>query len=383
MSNYTAIDFIGTNVGSGSKTYNINFCNELNSLQLKNKIKIFICKNYYSQINKKIKKNKNIKFILKPNFLSISFIRIIWIQFILPFELKYFGIKKLFSPLNFCPILARFFSIKVVLCCHSNLPWVYFNLMPGNLIRNFFVKKLMEYSIFSCNVLIVNSFYAKREIIKILKLKKKKIKVIYLGIGKRLVRLDNNSFLSIKNFRYNDRYILSIISCVRYHNIINILKAYKNLIDEIKFSISLVLVMQILDKKYFNEVKNYIRNNFQDNKIIIVSNLKREQLANLYKNAKTYVFSSYCEVFGLTTLEAMLHKVPVLVSNRSALPEINSNAALYFDPDKITQIKNSLKKILLNKIVRKKLVMKGTENLKRFSLNESVKKTIKIIDQIT
>jgi glycosyltransferase involved in cell wall biosynthesis len=255
--------------------------------------------------------------------------------------------------------------------------------MPGNLIRNFFVKKLMEYSIFSCNVLIVNSFYAKREIIKILKLKKKKIKVVYLGIGKRAVRLGKNSFLSIKNFRYNDKYILSIISCVRYHNIINILKAYKNLIDEIKFSISLVLVMQILDKKYFNDVKNYIRNNFQDNKIIILSNLKREQLANLYKNAKTYVFSSYCEVFGLTTLEAMLHKVPVIVSNRSALPEINSNAALYFDPDKITQIKNSLKKILLNKIVRKKLVMKGTENLKRFSLNESVKKTIKIIDQIS
>jgi glycosyltransferase involved in cell wall biosynthesis len=383
MSNYTGIDFIGTNVGSGSKTYNINFCNELNSIKLKNKIKIFICKNYYSQINKKIKKNKNVEFILKPNFLSISFIRILWIQFILPFELKYFDIKKLYSPLNFCPILAQFFNIKVVLCCHSNLPWVYFNLMPGNLIRNFFVKKLMEYSIFSCNVLIVNSFYAKREIIKILKLKKKKIKVVYLGIGKRVVRLENNSFLSIKNFRYNDRYILSIISCVRYHNIINILKAYKNLIDEIKFSISLVLVMQILDKKYFNDVKNYIRNNFQDNKIIILSNLKREQLVNLYKNAKTYVFSSYCEVFGLTTLEAMLHKVPVVVSNRSALPEINSNAALYFDPDKITQIKNSLKKILLNKIVRKKLVLKGTENLKRFSLNESVKKTIKIIDQIS
>jgi hypothetical protein len=37
-----AIDFVGTNVGSGSKTYNINFCNELNSLQLKKKIKIFI-----------------------------------------------------------------------------------------------------------------------------------------------------------------------------------------------------------------------------------------------------------------------------------------------------------------------------------------------------
>ena len=26
-----AIDFVGTNTGSGTKTYNINFCNELNA----------------------------------------------------------------------------------------------------------------------------------------------------------------------------------------------------------------------------------------------------------------------------------------------------------------------------------------------------------------
>jgi len=173
-----AIDFVGTNVGSGSKTYNINFCNKLNSLKLKDKIIVFICKNYYSQIDKKIKQNKKVEFVSKPNFLSIGFIRILWIQFILPFELKYLGIKKLYSPLNFCPIFANFFKIKVVLCCHSNLPWVYFHLMPGNLIRNFFVKKLMEYSIYSCHILIVNSFYAREEILKNLKIQKKKIKVI-------------------------------------------------------------------------------------------------------------------------------------------------------------------------------------------------------------
>jgi|694.fasta_scaffold21608_10 glycosyltransferase involved in cell wall biosynthesis len=381
MSNYIGIDFIGTNVGSGSKTYNINFCNELNSLQLKNKIKIFICKNYYSQINKEIKKNKNIKFILKPNFLSISFIRILWIQFILPFELKYFGIKKLYSPLNFCPILAKFFSIKVVLCCHSNLPWVYFNLMPGNLIRNFFVKKLMEYSIFSCNVLIVNSFYAKREIIKILKIKEKKIKVVYLGIGEAL-RLANARLSLIGNFRSNKRYILSVISCVRYHNIINILIAFKKLIYEINYSVSLVLVMQILDKKYFKELKNYIQNNFEDNKIIILTNLNKREVAKLYKNAEVYVFTSYCEVFGLTPLEAMSYKVPVAVSNKSALPEINKKAALYFDPDNINQIKNVLKKTLLNKNLRNKLIKRGTKNLERFILSKNIKNTYKILKEL-
>ena len=376
-----AIDFVGTNVGSGSKTYSINFCNQLNSLQLKKKIKIFICKNYYSQINKNVKKNKKIEFILKPNFLSIGFIRILWIQFVLPFELKYLGIQKLYSPLNFCPFFANFFSIKVVLCCHSNLPWIYFDLMPGNLVRNFFVKKLMEYSIHSCDILIVNSFYAKKEIIKFIKIKKKEIKVVYLGVDNAL-RLNIHDSSLIRNFKYNNKYILSIISCVRYHNIINVLKAYKKLIVEVNYSISLVMVMQILDQKYFKEVNSYIQKNFQKNNIIILNNLKKKQLANLYRNAEVYIFSSYCEVFGLTTLEAMSYKVPVVVSNRSALPEINKNAALYFDPDNVNQIKNVLKKSLLNKYVRKELIKKSTKNLKRFKLDNSIKNTHRIIEEL-
>ena len=45
-----------------------------------------------------------------------------------------------------------------------------------------------------------------------------------------------------------------------------------------------------------------------------------------------YIFSSYCEVFGLTSLEAMKNKTPVLISKCSAIPEINGKAALYFNP---------------------------------------------------
>jgi glycosyltransferase involved in cell wall biosynthesis len=239
----------------------------------------------------------------------------------------------------------------------------------------------MEYSIFSCNVLIVNSFYAKREIIKILKIKEKKIKVVYLGIGEAL-RLANARLSLIGNFRSNKRYILSVISCVRYHNIINILIAFKKLIYEINYSVSLVLVMQILDKKYFKELKNYIQNNFEDNKIIILTNLNKREVAKLYKNAEVYVFTSYCEVFGLTPLEAMSYKVPVAVSNKSALPEINKKAALYFDPDNINQIKNVLKKTLLNKNLRNKLIKRGTKNLERFILSKNIKNTYKILKEL-
>ena len=36
-----AIDFVGTNLESGTKTYNINFCNELNLINHDQKIEIF------------------------------------------------------------------------------------------------------------------------------------------------------------------------------------------------------------------------------------------------------------------------------------------------------------------------------------------------------
>ena len=135
-----AVDFVGTNIGSGTKTYNINFCNELNLINHDQKIVIFICRNYVKQISSFLKKNSNIKYIIKPNFFSFIFFRLIWMQLVLPFELKFMGLNKLYSPMNLSPIFLKFFKIKVILGLHSNLPWVYKNLMPGSNLRNIITK---------------------------------------------------------------------------------------------------------------------------------------------------------------------------------------------------------------------------------------------------
>ena len=76
--------------------------------------------------------------------------------------------------MNFGPIFLKLFKIKFTLALHSNLPWVYFSKMPGKKIRNLFTKFLMEISIRYCDILIVDSNFAKKEIVKILKLMKKK-----------------------------------------------------------------------------------------------------------------------------------------------------------------------------------------------------------------
>ena len=90
-----------------------------------------------------------------------------------------------------------------------------------NIFRNYLTKLLMEFSVKACDKLIVDSNFAKDEITNLLKIKKNKIFPIYLGIDKKYLENSENNFY-IKSFDYNN-YILSVLSCVKYHNIL-----YKN-----------------------------------------------------------------------------------------------------------------------------------------------------------
>jgi len=173
---------------------------------------------------------------------------------------------------------------------------------------------------------------------------------------------------------------LSVISCVRYHNIINLLEAF-NLLNR-NDNLKLVLVLQVLDKSYFSEIKKFIKDNSLKKKVIIFSNINIDQLPKLYENAKLYVFNSYCEVFGLTSLEAMSQRTPVVISNESALPEINGKAALYFNPDNIEEINQKFQKVLYNRKLQLKLIQNGLNVVNKFNNNKNIKKTIKIINSL-
>ena len=116
------------------------------------------------------------------------------------------------------------------------------------------------------------------------------------------------------NFDYNQKYILSVISCVKYHNILNLLKSYKNFLSQTNYRIKFVFVITILDTKYFEILKNFVKNNFDDEQVIFLPNLENKYLSNIYKNSSLYMFTSYSETFGLTALEAMRFGIPLLVS---------------------------------------------------------------------
>ncbi len=53
----------------------------------------------------------------------------------------------------------------------------------------------------------------------------------------------------------------------------------------------------------------------------------------VYRGASMLVLPSYMEGFGIPVLEAMALGIPVITTDRGALPEVGGDAALYTDPD--------------------------------------------------
>ncbi len=371
-----AIDLVCTSKNSGTKTYNSYFLKYLSKLNKDDEITIYLCKEMFNSLSHNIKLNNNIKYEVKSDILSNTIFRIFWMQFLLPMDLIKKKIEKLYSPMNFIPLFIKFFKIETILCLHSNLPWVFFSKMPGNIFRRIITKYLMELSIKYCDKLIVNSNFAKYEISSLLDLKENKINKVYLGV-ENPVSFENQAI--IKKFDYKQNYVLSVLSCAKYHNIKNLLLAYRDLLKKESIKHKYVLVMQILDKKYYNALIKFISNNKLSKNIIIYNNLSSIYLPKLYKNSDLYIFSSYSEVFGLTSLEAMAYECNVLISNTSSLPEINKDAADYFDPDNIENIKQKIKINLEDKSHINKLKKNAKKRIEIFSWKNTVNETLDII----
>jgi len=99
-------------------------------------------------------------------------------------------------------------------------------------------------------------------------------------------------------------------------------------------------------------------------------------LAELYANALAYVFPSFYEGFGLPPLEAMAHGLAVVSSNKTCLPEILGNAALYFNPEDEADMKNKIERVINDENLRAELRNRGYEQAKKYSWRDCAEKTL-------
>jgi glycosyltransferase involved in cell wall biosynthesis len=93
----------------------------------------------------------------------------------------------------------------------------------------------------------------------------------------------------------------------------------------------------------------------------------------LYEGASLLVLPSFDEGFGLTALEAMTLGVPVIASERGALPELVGDAGLLTDPDDPDTITAAIIRVLDDASLAAEMETRGLARAARFDWDQSAR----------
>jgi glycosyltransferase involved in cell wall biosynthesis len=219
--------------------------------------------------------------------------------------------------------------------------------------------------------IIAISNYTKNDVVRILGVPESKIDVIPLATNIFL----NGSLLPAVLLQ--KQYILYVGARNTYKNFLFFLRAVKSIINDTN---KFYIVCAGGGKFTANELNEISRLNLSNK--IIQMNVTDEILAVLYSNAKAFVYPSLYEGFGITVLEALTCGAPAVLSNRSSLPEVGGDAALYFDPEQSESLEQVLRIVLTKNDVSEEMRVKGFERAKLFSWKKTGEKTIETYKKI-
>jgi glycosyltransferase involved in cell wall biosynthesis len=116
--------------------------------------------------------------------------------------------------------------------------------------------------------------------------------------------------------------------------------------------------------------------------IDVLGYVSTEALDSLYRRAAIFAFPSLDEGFGMPVLEAMSHGVPVVTSQRSALPEVAGDAALLVDPLDSEAISEALARLAADPDLRDDLARRGIERARQFTWESAVEQTWRVYTEI-
>jgi len=259
---------------------------------------------------------------------------------------------------------------KLITIVHDLVPWRYPKTLTKKIIATHYNR--MKWVKKEVDAIIADSQSTKNDLIKIVKIPKRKIYIIYPGIDKKRFYLQSEEKINQIKRKYGlSNYILAVSTQEPRKNFIRIIKAFKKLKNK-------NLQLAIAGKYGWGEETQKLKNS-KTQKLKTLGYVPDEDLAPLYSGAQCFVYPSLYEGFGLPILEAMSCGCPVITSNTSSMPEVAGKAAILINPRKTIEITQAIDKIINSKKLAEKLSKKGIEQAKKFSWEKTARRVVSIM----
>ncbi len=200
------------------------------------------------------------------------------------------------------------------------------------------LKKATIESLRASQGVIFISEYCRKLFSRHINLSRTKSTVIYHG------RLENPAPADediLKKLRIETPYILCVSHIWRYKKMLEMVRSYILAAQRRPDLPPLIIAGTNYSPEYLGEIINVIQESGMGERVRFVGNVPESELASLYPNCRAFLFPSVIEACPNILIEALSSGCAIACSDRGVMPEIASDAALYFDPDNIEEFSSS------------------------------------------
>lgn len=363
----------------GTRVYLLNMLRRFGALSEDDEFIIYHRKNFNPELSPPELVNYKIKKIFCP---------FLWTQAGFLRAVRKDNPDVLWMPMHNIPLM-RNKKMKTTVTIHD-LAFKYFpdhftkiDLMKLNFLVGMAVKR--------SDKIIAVSESTKNDILKFYpEIKEQKIKVIYHGFDSNLFKENipgEESRKILSNFKLQASNFMLYVGAIQPRKNLEILieafNLYKgsrcgglNPFAKFDGNEKIKLVLAGGKAWKWKKVLESAKNSPYSKDIIITGTLPFKDIRILYKSASLFVFPSLYEGFGIPILEAFASETPVISSQNSSLQEVGGRAVKYFESGDCQDLCCKMEEILENENLRKKMIERGIDQLKRFSWDKCASETL-------
>jgi glycosyltransferase involved in cell wall biosynthesis len=304
--------------------------------------------------------------------------QIFWERQILPGILNRMGIDLLFEPGNRGTLKTPCPKVSLI---HNVAPFVNPFLLADTRYKRLRLTLLRQATLESMNSsqgIIFISKSSRDMLAEQIDLNSIKNTVIYHG------RMDSDSDDKLSQVHLNlpSRYLLCVSHIYRYKKIKEMVQAYC-LARRSKSEIPPLLIAgNNYAPQYMDEITDEINKSEQPGSIRMLGNIPETELWNLYRNCDAFIFPSVLEACPNILIEALSCGCAIACSDKSVMPEIAGNAAIYFNPDNIEDFTNKILSIVQNNKLKEQLSLKAIQRAAFFSWQKTARQTLDFFDEV-
>lgn len=247
---------------------------------------------------------------------------------VFPFLVNFKQFDVFHSPFYVGPFLKQPSSLKIVLTVHDLMFLIVPNFFSKNFLLNnlavFYYWILVRLSLNISDILISVSSTTNRDLIKLFD---KESIIIPEGIN--LSNKGSNSQNEKLNSIIDGKYFLYVGNNRPHKNLNFLFEVFKEYSGDCKLVIA----------GHSNDLE------INNHRIIYLPFVNDDDLVDLYKNSKAFIFPSKYEGFGLPILEAISNQTIVFSSDQGALKEFPFFSIFYFDLDSKLKLLELMQKI--------------------------------------